>query len=162
MDTFTHCTDTLHTDNTLSSDQISVSCDSLSAHSRVRSRVGCLAELASLAAMSKRAARRHDLLAQYCNDPKWFWNKSSSSTCSVTEVAASTIPGTDSASRAPIDRLRQEERGHEKCGTQENNKSSTIFGGITSIKVTRPPHEEHMAQQQWEAEKRCQSLENSS
>ena len=41
----------------------------------------------------------------------------------VTEVAATTITGTDSASLAPRDRLRQQERGH-----RFSPKSRIVFG----------------------------------
>ena len=40
---------------------------------------------------------------------------SSSSTCSVTEIAATTIPGTVSCDQAPRDRLRQQGHGHRLC-----------------------------------------------
>ena len=87
---------------------------------------------------------------------------SSSSTCSVTALAASTIPVADSTSPAPTDRLRQQERGHsslrDRDGAQDNNTSSEIFGDITGTRVTKlfissDAYTRKLAQQQWESQR---------
>ena len=72
---------------------------------------------------------------------------SSSSAWSVTEDAANTIPVTDSLNQAPLTRVEHQWIGfgnksadtgslRERDGAQENNKSSDIFGDITSTNVT--------------------------
>ena len=91
---------------------------------------------------------------------------SSSSTCSVTALAASTIPVADSTSPAPIDRLRQQERGHsslrDRDGAQDNNTSSEIFGDITGTRVTKlfissDAYTRKLAQQQWESQRQLRA-----
>ena len=95
---------TMHPDHTLNFDQVSVSCNNPSAHSRVRCRFGYLAEQASPA-----GDEHHEQLGSMTSlnfastqGDSGMSSTSSSSTCSVAEVAASSIPGTDSTSRAPI------------------------------------------------------------
>ena len=61
----------------------------------------------------------------------------SSSSCSVTELAVTTIPRTDSLDQAQRDRLRRRDHGHPFSPRktewyQKKNKSSGTFGDVTS------------------------------
>ena len=58
----------------------------------------------------------------------------SSSSGSLTEVAATTMPGTESFDQAPRDRLRQRDHGHRFSPSE--GKSPEIFGD-TSMEVTK-------------------------
>ena len=66
----------------------------------------------------------------------------SSSSCSVTELAVTTIPRTDSLDQAQRDRLRRRDHAHPFSPRktewyQKKNKSAGTLGDITSVRVTR-------------------------
>ena len=137
MNTFTHSTDTLHTDDTPSTPKITRS-QSEAAVTRQRTP----AKEARLAILLDRPLLQvYELYEQFddmtshnfasIQGDSGLSSMSFSSTCSVTEVATSTIPGTDSSSRAPLDRLRQQERGYRFSPREEwSSREHPIFRHI--------------------------------
>ena len=116
----------MQTENIFSFDQVSVSCDDPPGYSRVRRRLGYPTGYEP----NEQVDDMTSLNFASIQGESGTSSNTSSSTCSVTELAASTIPGTDTTIRAPIDRLGQQERGHrfsprEKRTTNHQKHSAT-------------------------------------
>ena len=100
------CTDTLHADTTLNinNEQATVrSCSNPSAHSRFRSAFGFFAEQASLTGCEPNEQFADITSHNFASTQgdSGMCSISASSTCSVAEVAATTIPGAESFDDAP-------------------------------------------------------------
>ena len=162
-----HYTDTMIMYTTLDIDdeQATVTnCNNRSAHSRFRSVFGYFAEQASPTGYEPNEQFEDKTSHNFASiqGDSGMSLISSSSTCSVTEVAATTLPSTESLMKhREIDsdnKITDTDSLQERDGTQKKNKSPEIFGDITSIRVTKlfissdsSLHEEQLVQQQRDA-----------